>query len=346
MLPAKKLKELKEELDSCKNPLFIYDKDGDGLCAFLLLYKYKKEGVGIVRVERMVDVNMLKRVQEIQPDKIFLLDIPTMGISQEFVDEVKVPVIQVDHHLGDAEVTGMKVFNPRDYDKDDSSPTTTICYNVVKENLWLAAVGTTFDWHVTKETKEFGKEHPELIDPKIKDPAKARFESEIGRLCTIINFILKGKTDSVKKHIAEMMKINDPTEILEQKTEAGKAIYKRYEEVNKQYQEILAHAEQEMKKQKGKLFVYRYPSLGDATFTSDISNNLIYKYPKKIIIIAREKDGEMKCSLRSASVEIRTKLLKALEGLDGYGGGHDLACGAGIKKHDFDRFLEQFRELI
>ncbi len=346
MLPKEKLKELKEELDNCKNPLFIYDKDGDGLCSFLLFYKYKGEGVGVVRIERMIDRNMLKKVVEVQPDKIFILDVPKMFITQNFVDSVKVPVIQVDHHLGEAEVMGMKIFNPRDFDKKDSSPTTTICYNVVEQNLWIAAVGTTSDWHVTKETKQFAKQHPELLDPKIKDPAKSRFGTKIGFLATIFNFILKGKTEDIKKSVAEMLKINDPKEILEQTTKEGKALYQRYLQVSSQYKELFDAAEKQVKKTKSKLFVFRYPSIGDASFTSDLSNELIYHHPEKIVIIAREKDDQLRCSLRSATVEVQSRLLKALVGVEGDGGGHEMACGATIKAKDFEKFIEQFEALL
>jgi len=43
----------------------------------------------------------------------------------------------------------------------------------------------------------------------------------------------------------------------------------------------------------------------------------------------------------------KTKLLegltRALIGIEGYGGGHEHACGAAIKKHDFKRFVENLR---
>ena len=35
----------------------------------------------------------------------------------------------------------------------------------------------------------------------------------------------------------------------------------------------------------------------------------------------------------------------ALEQVDGFGGGHPYACGASIKKEDFKRFIEIFKEL-
>jgi single-stranded DNA-specific DHH superfamily exonuclease len=67
---------------------------------------------------------------------------------------------------------------------------------------------------------------------------------------------------------------------------------------------------------------------------------MIYKHPEKVVIIAREKSGEMKCSLRSGKNVVLAKMLeKALVGIEGYGGGHEQACGAVIKKEDFKQFL-------
>lgn len=75
-----------------------------------------------------------------------------------------------------------------------------------------------------------------------------------------------------------------------------------------------------------------------------LSNELLFEHPEKIIIIGREKNDEIMLSLRSGKVKIVDKLQRALNGINGYGGGHDLACGACIKKDEFDKFIEQFRE--
>ena len=44
MLTEKQLKQIKDELDNCQKPLFLFDDDPDGLSSFLVLYRYKKEG--------------------------------------------------------------------------------------------------------------------------------------------------------------------------------------------------------------------------------------------------------------------------------------------------------------
>ena len=83
------------------------------------------------------------------------------------------------------------------------------------------------------------------------------------------------------------------------------------------------------------------------SFTGDLSNELLYMFPEKIILVAREKGGEMKCSLRSSGpVSVSEILKKALVGIDGYGGGHEHACGACIKNKDFKRFVENIKKQL
>jgi len=91
------------------------------------------------------------------------------------------------------------------------------------------------------------------------------------------------------------------------------------------------------------LFTYRDDK---TSFTSDLSNEAIYRFPDKIILIAREKNDEMKCSLRSAKAVLPPIIDKCLVGLEGYGGGHEHACGLNIKTRDFEEFVRRLRELI
>lgn len=341
MITEKELQQIKKELDNCNDPLFIYDKDADGLSSFLLFYRYKKAGNGHYHQTKYVDESDLARVEEHRPDKIFVLDLPEM--TQDFVDGAKVPIVWIDHHLTENIPKGVKYFNPRTYDKEDGSPTSSICYEVIKQDEWLAVAGTIADWHLTNVTEDFAKKHPDLLDPKIKDPAEALFNSEIGKIGNMFNFILKGKTSEVRKATKCLAEIKDPKEILEQTTEQGKYVYGRYVSVNNDFESLYAQAKKQVTK--SKLIYFNYPSQ-EMSFSSEISNKLIYEYPKKIILIVRNKEHEMICSFRSGSVKVRDLLLKALIGVEGRGGGHPMACGAVIKSKDFDKFLEQFKALL
>ena len=96
MLPEKQINEIREELQNCKRPLFFFDDDPDGLSSFLLLYRYVREGSGVViKTIPNIDNKFLRKVEEYQPDKIFVLDVAK--IEQDFIDTVKIPIIWIDH---------------------------------------------------------------------------------------------------------------------------------------------------------------------------------------------------------------------------------------------------------
>jgi len=72
MLTPKQITLLQEELQTAKNSLFFHDDDADGLCSFLLLYRLHREGKGIIlKTSPKLDAGMLRKVEELQPDKIF-----------------------------------------------------------------------------------------------------------------------------------------------------------------------------------------------------------------------------------------------------------------------------------
>jgi len=86
-----------------------------------------------------------------------------------------------------------------------------------------------------------------------------------------------------------------------------------------------------------------YPS-DKLSLSADLAMELIYRYPEKIVMVAREKNGEIKLSIRANGIKINKILEMALQGLKGYGGGHEYACGANISAADFEIFLEKFKD--
>ncbi|MBI4141280.1 DHH family phosphoesterase, partial [Candidatus Woesearchaeota archaeon] len=91
------------------------------------------------------------------------------------------------------------------------------------------------------------------------------------------------------------------------------------------------------------VFVFTY-SDDELSLTKDVANELLYRFPDKIIILGRERSGEVRCSLRSAKHNVQKMLENALVGVQGYGGGHEHACGASIKKEDFEQFVNNIRK--
>ncbi len=343
MLSTEQINQVREHLDNCKNPLFFFDDDPDGLCSFLQLYRYKKEGKGvIVKTTPKLGTIFVKKVQEYAPDKIFILDVAV--VEQDFLDEMGVPVVWIDHH-GPFKRDNVKYFNPRVSSPEDNQPTSYMCYQVVGQDIWIAALGCIADWFVPPFIKEFKKEFPDLIDKPYKGAGDIIYNTKLGHLIRIFSFVLKGKTNDVMKCIKVLTRIESPYEILNQESSQGKFIYKRYEQANKMYEPLLKDVMKAAEKTNGKLVIFTYKD-DRSSFTSDLSNEAIYRHHDKVVLIAREKNDEMKCSLRSTKIILPPVIEKALIGLEGFGGGHEHACGLNIKTADFDEFVRRLREMI
>jgi len=303
------------------------------------MYRYKKEGHGIIiKTTPKIDEKFISKVHEYSPDKIFVLDIAM--VEQDFIDSAGVPIVWIDHH-DPLERNGIVYFNPRIIKKADNTSVTEMCYNVVKRDLWIAMIGAVGDWQLPSFAKDFVKKYPKLLDKKIDNPEDALFGSPLGKLVDAVSFVLKGRTGEVMKCVKIMTRIETPEEILEQQTPRGRFIYSRYISIKKDYDELLKESLKSHTNDRFLIFIYKD---GSISFTKDLANELIHRFPDRVIIVGRERGGEVKMSIRIKDMAIPPILEKALEGVDGYGGGHEYACGACVKKEDFNRFIEQFRK--
>ena len=337
-LDKKKIEQIREELEFCKKPLFFFHDDADGVSSFLLMYKHLNLGNGvIVKSHPSVDSKFIKKVKEYEPDKIFVLDLS--NVEQEFIDETKKKIIWIDHHEPQKR-HNVIYLNPRNTDPHYSPAASRICYEIVKENLWIAMCGIVGDWQLPEDiAKEFREMYPDLLPEEANTPEKALFETDIGRLAKIFNFSLKGKTQDAMKCVKILSRIETPYELLNGESSQAKYILKKIKKTEEEYDELLKKIEEKQKKNKSNLIVHIYTSKNNS-ITGEISNELLYRNPEKVIIIAREKSGEMKTSLRSGkNILIAPILQKILAEVEGYGGGHEHACGACIKKDDWPKFI-------
>ncbi len=342
MITEEEIQYIRNKIKSSARPLFFFDDDPDGVSSFIMLYKLSNDGKGIcVKGKPILEAAYAKKVEEYSPDLVVILDKPM--VEQEFLDKISQEVIWIDHHpLQDNK--RVKYFNPRKHNKDDSQPTSYWAYQIAKEDvqniLWIAMIGIIGDWNLIL-ADELRKQYPSLLPENINKPADALFNSDIGKLSRIVDFNLKGTTTQVMQSIKTLTRIEDPNEILSQTSPRGNFIYKKYLVVNDKYEEI----KNNIKVTDDNFIIFKYYD-NKLAISSMLSNEFLYKHPDKITIIAREKNDEIMLSLRSGKIKIVDKLKKALEGINGYGGGHDLACGACVKKEDFDKFIENLRREI
>jgi len=342
MLTSKQIKYIREELATAKNPLFFFDDDQDGVCSFILLYKMHQEGNGcIVNSVPKLDLRFFKKVEEHHPDKIFILDIPE--VDQEFIDRAKKPTIWIDHHPPQ-EIQNLKYFNPRITQPHIYIPTTRLAYQINNspENLWIATIGCLGDYHLPDFIKEVKQKYPDLIK-QTTNIEKLIYQEPISKLIRIFAFLLKGKTSEVKKCIKILIRTKSPYEILNQETPAGKYLYKRFEKIEQEYLPLIEKAQKQAKESTEPLLLFNYTE-NSISFTSELSEELLYFNPDKLVLITRKKNGKMKCSLRSKNYPVSKLLEKSLIGIEGYGGGHELACGAVIDEEDWQQFLKNLKK--
>jgi hypothetical protein len=338
-LSEKEILAIRKEIEYTKNPLYFFHDDPDGLASFLIFYRHIKEGKGIIiKTRPNIDLKFMRKVDEYQPDKIYILDIAL--VEQDFIDSVHVPIIWIDHHSV-LERNGIKYYNPRKKDSADNIPVSTLSYDIIQEDLWIAMVGAVGDWTLPHFTDKFREEFPDLLPEDITTPPQALFTTPLGKLVKIFSFILKGTTKDAMKYVKVLTRIDSPYEILEQTSARGKFLYKRYHEINKDYQTLLDDIEK--KSGKDDMIVHTYPE-NKMSFTGDVTNELLFMHPDKVILVGRVIGGEVKCSLRSPKdIVINDKLANALVGLEGYGGGHEHACGVVVKEEDFPTLIENLK---
>lgn len=343
MLSQKEVTELKDAVRHAKNPLILFHDDPDGLASFLLFYRTIKEGKGYcVKAFPHITQDFARQAENNDFDVIFVLDIAM--VDQEFIDSVKQKVHWIDHHTPQQRER-VHYYNPR-VTTGENVCTPVLCWQVMGEerpqDLWIATAGAIGDWYFPAFAEEFKKQRPDLLPPEVKTVPEALFNTPLGVLIKAFSFNLKGPTSEVNKSIRILTRIENPDEILKQTTSRGKLIWKKYQIINREYEEMLNNICKTATKDKILVYTYSHDKL---SLTKDLANELLYRFPDKLIVLGREKEGEMRCSLRCGlQWNVAKALEKALVGIQGYGGGHEQACGAGIKKEDFVRFLQNLRQ--
>jgi len=348
MLTQKQVSEIREHLNNAQNPLFFFDNDPDGLCSFILLQRYIKRGKGFPVKSSPLDKSYLRRIEELNPDSIFILDIPS--VSEEFFEEIKkinLPVVWIDHHNTEKSKIPdfVNYYNPL-LGKDFPSSTTYLCYEVTKkkEDLWLTITGSISDNFVPEVYEEFKKIYPDLFIDST-NAFEILYNSRIGVVAHLLNCGLKDKTTNVVKMLKFLMKIKSPYEILE-KTSENQEMHEKYQIINKKLKKFLEEA-QEQAKASDKLIFFEYG--GDTSMSAEISNSLKYLFPGKIIFVAYASESNSFANISGRGENAK----KILEGVlkqgnfeNAKGGGHENAVGAKIMKKDLEKFKEIIKEEI
>ncbi len=335
MLSKEQITSLREHLERAQNPLFFYDNDADGLCAYLILKKSIDKGKGVaIKAFPNLPESYLSRIDEFNADYVFILDYSI--ISREFVEGLilkNIPLVIIDHHeIKDLEYLQDKaeIFNSF----PSSEPTTYLCYKTFekKENQWLAMVGCISDVYKPDFGKEFAKNNPELYDNELT-PFQARYSTQVGKIARMLTYGLKDSTTNIMKIVRLLEKANSAIDILNEDKDTLH-LHKKYQKVNEYIEKTI----KKVKKISEKLLILEYA--GENSMSSEISNYLYYQNKEKIILVSFKKSDYCNISIRGKGVkEILSNAIKDIPGASG--GGHDEACGGRIPTDNWEDFKEK-----
>ncbi|MCX8193983.1 MAG: DHH family phosphoesterase [Candidatus Pacearchaeota archaeon] len=347
MIKQEQIKQIREFLEKAQNPLFFFDNDVDGLASFLLLRRFCDKGKGIV-IKSFPDLSTayIRKIEEFKPDYIFVLDKPLIEKGfREAAQQFGIPLIWIDHHPIPeyAYEDNIHYFNPLTEGKLNE-PVSYICYKIAgkKEDEWIAMIGCLSDWFVPDFAENFVKEYPELLS-QIKSPAKALYETELGKIIKILSFALKDRTSNVVKMVKNLLIVKNPRELLDITSPKIISIHRRFNQINRRYEKILNKAKEIARNHK-RLIFFQYG--GDLSLSSEISNELIYFFPDRVVVVAYIKGTKANVSVRGILMNVRELTAKALEGIESTSGGHEHACGATLQVEDLPKFRDNLIKLL
>ena len=343
MIPLKQLQEIRDHLEASQNPLFFFDNDVDGLCAFLILQRAIGRGKGVA-IKSFPDLKerYVRKVEELNPDAIFILD--KAELSKEFaeaVEEKGIPMIWIDHH---ETKTPKEIIGKTSYytSYPSAEPTTYIAQKVFnrQEDLWLAILGCIGDVYMPDFAEDFEKISPELFNSKIS-AFDVLNSTEIGKMVRMLNFGLMDSITNVVQLIKYLFKAKNAYDLLEE-NQYTKQFHKRYTQLNEFFNKQVEKAESQLDTSSPIIF---FTYSGNTSMSSEIANRLSYNHQDKLVIVAFKRPEKANISIRGKNaLEITKKAIENIEGATG--GGHVEATGAMVPIDDFEKFKEKIYSFL
>lgn len=342
MLTNEQLEQLRTSLEASQNPLFFFDNDADGFCAYIILKRVLGRGKG-VQIKTYPDLNSqyIHKVNELNPDTVVVLD--KSDISEDFIDtmqEKNIPIIWIDHHPTN---TKPEYIQKTEYynSGESAEPTTYITQKIFnrEEDLWLAMVGCIADVYKPDFAKKFEKKYPELYSAHIS-AFHALHATEIGKFSLMINFGLMNSISNVLKLARYLEKAKTPYDLLEENFYT-RDFHTRYRDLKSELDKLVQKAYSVTQKNP-KVIYFSYS--GQTSMSAILSNQLYFDHPEKLIIVAYKKPEKINLSIRGLqALEFTKKMIEEIP--DTTGGGHEEATGAmvpSLELEKFEQFIEKF----
>ncbi len=375
-----KIKQIQDKIKNSKAPVMFFDSDTDGATSYLQLKKAFPKIKGYPFAKDLDKQKELIENLKKKTDLIMIFDVPYL--YEDFLKQISCEVIWVDHHPGNSTELIQKYniihFNPLNFNENDNRAVSYLSYLISGEKeelLSLAVLGSVSDFFLLniikdlyeKNKRDFNTLFPKLDEKSRKllfnflekysfDNQKARekreywiryliYEAGLIKFKTFFDFLFKFKDDEDilnAFHYIEKKSIFDLC--AEINARKGK-IFENYSQLLDEYNLILKDAKKV--KPKNNLYFFTYDS--DMSFTKTLAEEIRYIYksvPVVAICFKKADKPYYHCSFRGVNYVVNSLVERALNGLDGMGGGHPYAAGARVHENDFLKFKKRiFKQL-
>ena len=137
------------------------------------------------------------------------------------------------------------------------------------------------------------------------------------------------------------MTARGPDDVLEE-NKKNQSFHYNYKLLNSKYQNLLKKSVS-IGRSENKVLFFKYG--GDFSMSSDLANELSYKFPDKIIVVVYDRGLKANVSMRGEDVkDLLSKAIKDFE--NARGGGHKNAVGGQIQVKDIEKFREKLERLV
>ncbi|MBI4177577.1 MAG: DHH family phosphoesterase [Candidatus Aenigmarchaeota archaeon] len=330
----------------------VYHRDSDGVCSAVMAAKILKHlGCGSVKIvpcdvsTPAVTPALMRSLSELQPDYLVFVDMavdqdpnPLVLLKQKYGTKI----IVIDHHpmSMDLNMLDIKHINTRSADPRGYFPAAYMMYKIAgklsgelaRDHSWVALVGTIGDHGIDN--------CPDLV----KD-----FSSAYGRIATTQKDFSQTKYGKASEYIMSA-KASDDDGIETARIVLDRAINadaflsaKTLKEWHANMQAVINHMVDNFEKDaelnpNANIAVYTIKT--DRRIESVVASILSDKFPRMTIVVCRESQERIGCSLRNQkSADVSSLARASIAGLkDARGGGHPQAAAASVKKSDWAAF--------
>lgn len=317
--------------------LIIFHGDADGICsaALLTIYLMKNDEFPVDFLSPDFDVTihkfLIKRIYQLQPERIYILDIPSSTLNYEFFKDFETVV--VDHHPYEEEPEVKRFIYSKEY---CTSYLTYKNFFSGEETAWIAAIGCLGD----KDEKSF-REFLE-ISKRIYNIDENFFFRALGFIASSRMFGIRGKKAAILSLI-EANNIGIPTMVLGSTPNSQKL--ERYREKSVRLKNNIVGRIENYKVLENDDFLVVRISV-NFPIQSYLAGSLAHLNPNKLVIVINEykKTGFIEGRTKNEKFDVGRLLKDICEKLNGIGGGHKLAGGGKIPREKVEEFIEILKQ--